>query len=179
MNMNKIKMQKLNVILLALMMVGSLGAIAQVPDAMQEPELKEDFKKNELKSFILASSKVENIQMGAQQSMAEAVKSEGLTIEKFNTLAQAQEGGEAPENASAEDQEMFNKASEKIMEIQEEIIGQIQETIQEEGIDIQTYEQIVYAYQNSEKVKGDLEEVLTEIQQEQQSQPAQPAPPVQ
>lgn len=168
-------MQKLKVILLAAVMMGSFGAMAQAPNVMQEPELKEDFKKDELKSFVKASSKVEAIQMGAQQSMAQAVKDEGLTVEKFNTMAQAQQGSEGGiATESAEDQEMFNKASEKIMKIQEEIGGEIQEAIEKEGIDIQTFEQIIYAYQNSEKVKGALDEVLLEEQQEQQKQMAQP-----
>lgn len=168
-------MQKLKVILLAAVMMGSFGAMAQAPNVMQEPELKEDFKKDELKSFVKASSKVEAIQMGAQQSMAQAVKDEGLTVEKFNTMAQAQQGSEGGiATESAEDQEMFNKASEKIMKIQEEIGGEIQEAIEKEGIDIQTFEQIIYAYQNSEKVKGALDEVLLEEQQEQQNQMAQP-----
>lgn len=168
-------MQKLKGILLAVVMMGALGAMAQAPDVMQEPQLKADFKKDELKSFVKASSKVETIQMGAQQSMAKAVEDEGLTIEKFNTLAQAQQSSEGLENqGSAEDQEMFNNASQKIMKIQEEVIGEIQEIIQDEGIDIQTYEQIIHAYQNSEKVKGELDEVLLEVQQEEQNQATPP-----
>ncbi|HLQ99270.1 MAG TPA: DUF4168 domain-containing protein [Sphingobacterium sp.] len=173
--MNKFKMQKLKVVLLAVVMLGSLGAMAQAPNPMQEPELKEDFKKDELKSFVKASSKVEALQMGAQENMAQAVKDEGLTVEKFNTIAQAQQSEEGLENESSEDQEMFNKASEKIMKIQEEIGGEIQETIKKEGIDVQTYEQIMYAYQKSDKVKGELDEILLEAQKEQQNQaPQQP-----
>lgn len=174
MNKNKSKMQKLKVILLAVVMTGSLGAMAQAPNAMQEPELKENFKKEELVSFVKATSKVEVLQRGAQENMAKAVKDEGLTVEKFNTIAQAQQNLEEPQNGSPEDQEMFNKASEKIMKIQEETIGEIQETIKTEGIDVQTYEQIMYAYQKSEKVKGELDEILLEAQKEEQNNTAQP-----
>lgn len=169
-NMNRFKMQKLKRILFAVMMMGSFGAMAQAPNAMQEPELREDFKKDELKSFVNASSKVEALQMGAQESMAKAVVDEGLTVEKFNTIAQAQQGAQELDTENAEDQEMFNKASEKIMKIQEEIIGEIQESIKNEGIDVQTYEQIMFAYQKSEKVKGELDEILLEVQNEQQPQ---------
>lgn len=172
MNKNKFIMQKLKVILLAGMMMVGLGAMAQEPDPMQEPELKEDFKKDELISFVKASSKVEAIQMGVRESMADAVKEEGLTVEKFNTMAQAQENSEEGiQNESAEDQKMFNNAFEKIMKIQDEIGGDIQEAIKEEGIEIQTFEQIMHAYQNSEKVKGELDGVVLELQQEQSAQP--------
>ncbi|MBD1421813.1 DUF4168 domain-containing protein [Sphingobacterium chuzhouense] len=174
MNRNKFIMQKLKVILLAVIMLGGLGAMAQAPDPMQAPELKEDFKKDELVSFVKASSKVEALQMGAQESMANAVKDEGLTVKKFNEMAQAKEKSEdGLQNESAEDQKMFNNAIEKIMNIQDEIGGNIQAAITEEGIDIQTFEQIMYAYQNSEKVKGELDGVLLELQQEQGAQPQQ------
>ncbi|WP_181151230.1 DUF4168 domain-containing protein [Sphingobacterium gobiense] len=172
MNRNKFFMQKLKVILLAVMMMVGVGAMAQESNPMQEPELKEDFKKDELISFVKASSKVEAIQMGVQESMANAVKDEGLTVEKFNTMAQAQENSEEGiQNESAEDQKMFNSAFEKIMKIQDEVGGDIQEAIKEEGIDIEVFEQIMYAYQNSEKVKGELDGVLLELQQEQNTQP--------
>ncbi|PRD47439.1 hypothetical protein C5745_08935 [Sphingobacterium haloxyli] len=172
MNKNKFIMQRLKVILLAVMMMVGVGAMAQEPNLLQEPELKEDFEKDELISFIKASSKVEAIQMGVQESMANAVKEEGLTVEKFNTMAQAQENSEEGiQNESAEDQKMFNTAFEKIMKIQDDVGGDIQEAIKEEGIDIQVFEQIMYAYQNSEKVKGELDGVLLELQQEQSTQP--------
>lgn len=170
-------MQKLNVILVALLMLGSFGVMAQAPNEMQTPELKEDFKKDDLKSFVNASSKVETLQAGAQKSMADAVKAEGLTVEKFNTIAQGQQNAGGPEEAASdnpEDKKMFDKASAKILEIQEEVIGEIQETIKKEGLDVQTYEQIIYAYQNSEKVKGEVDEIVAEVQQGQQAQPASP-----
>lgn len=174
MNRSKFIMQKLKVILLAVMVTVGLGAMAQAPSPTQEPELKEDFQKEELISFVKASSKVEAIQMGVRESMANAVKEEGLTVEKFNTMAQAKENSEEGiQNESAEDQKMFNNAFEKIMKIQDEIGGDIQEAIKEEGIDIQKFEQIMYAYQNSEKVKGELDGVLLELQEEQSAQPQQ------
>jgi len=171
MNLNTYRMQKLKGFFLAVIMLSSVGVMAQAPNAMpQEPELKEDFKKEELQSFVKASSKIEMLQMGAQENMVKAVESEGLTVEKFNTMAQAQQDPEAKQTESTEDQEMFNKASQKIMDIQKEAGTEIQETIKKEGIDVQTYEQIMYAYQNSENVKGELDKVLMEEQQKQAPQ---------
>ncbi|MBD1432625.1 DUF4168 domain-containing protein [Sphingobacterium sp. DN00404] len=172
MNLNTFMMQKLKVMLLAVVMIGSLGAMAQAPDAAQTPKLKEDFKKDELVSFVKASSNVEAIQMSVQQDMAKAIKDEGMTVQKFNEMAQAQQASEEGLSAeSAEDQQMFAKASEKIIAIQQEIGGDIEAAIEKEGLDVQKFEQIVYAYQNSEKIKGELDGVVLELQQEQSTQP--------
>lgn len=176
MKKNSMNMKKLKTMLVALWMMGGVAAMAQTPDASQQPALREDFKTEELEKFVDISTKVQTVQMGAQDTMVSAIKEEGMTVEQFNKLAQAQQSPGAASTATKEDQDKFQKASAKIMKIQEGIMGKVEQTIQKAGMDVQTYQQIVYAYQNSEKVKSALNQIVQQAQQKLQQGQAAPAP---
>ncbi|WP_436834466.1 DUF4168 domain-containing protein [Parapedobacter sp. DT-150] len=139
-------------------------AFGQEPAPNQLP-LKEDFEKKELTSFINANTKIGEIQMAAQDTMVKIVEEQGISVEKFNQIAQSQQQPDSTaQKNDPKDVESFQKAAAKITEMQQAIEGQMIKTVEEEGLDVDTYQQIAQAYQRSPKVKEQLDNMIKEQQ---------------
>lgn len=146
------------VVLLTVFSIGNT-VFAQQPPVQQAP-VKEDFKKEELQSFIKANQKVVVLQKASEEKMVKVIQEEGLTVERFNQLAESQQNPEKKVKVEAKEMETFNTAAQKITGIGKEADTQMQESIKQEGIDLETYQQIILAYQKSPKVKQELDALL-------------------
>ncbi|WP_257668579.1 DUF4168 domain-containing protein [Parapedobacter tibetensis] len=141
-------------------------AFGQVPTPSQPP-LKEDFEQKELTSFLNANAKISEIQMEAQGEMVKIIEAEGISVEKFNQIAQSQQQQySTAQKNDPKDMESFQKAAEKITGMQQTIEGKMIKTVEGEGLDVNTYQQIAQAYQQSPKVKGQLDKMMEEQLQE-------------
>jgi hypothetical protein len=144
----------------ALLFIFSVGNAALAQETVQQAPLKEDFKKEELQSFIKANQKVVALQKASEEKMVKVVQEEGLTVERFNQLAASQQNPDKKVKVEAKEMETFNTAAQKISGIGKEADTQMQQSIKQEGIDVETYQQIILAYQKSPKVKQELEALL-------------------
>ena len=149
-------------------MAGASVAVAQEPvqqAPVQTQEVKEDFEEEELNCFLNASSKINEIQMEAQGEMMKIVENEGLSVEKFNQIAETQQ---APDSSATQpdpkEVESFQKAAEKITGMQQTVEGKMVKAVEDEGLEVETYMQIAQAYQTSPKLKGVLDEMMKEKQ---------------
>lgn len=143
-------------LLVFLLAVPLTAAWAQEPAQQQQPsvEMREDFSDNELKSFVRANEKVTVIQMEAEQKMIKAIEDEGLSVERFNQILEQQRDPSRASEASAEELQSFNNAAQVILEENTRIEKEMTSSIEEQGIDIETYKQIMIAYQQSPEVQG-------------------------
>lgn len=129
---------------------------AQEPqEPVQQPsvEMREDFSDDELKSFVKANEKVMVIQMEAEQTMIKAIEDEGLSVERFNEILEQQRDPSRASETSSEELESFNNAAQVILEENARIEKKMTSSIEDEGIDIETYKQIMVAYQQSPDVQ--------------------------
>lgn len=116
--------------------------------------MREDFSDNELKSFVKANEKVTVIQMEAEQKMIKAIEGEGLTVERFNQILEQQRDPSRTSETSVEELQSFNNAAQVILEENTRIEKEMTSSIEEEGIDIETYKQIMVAYQQNPDVQS-------------------------
>ena len=123
-------------------------------------EMREDFSDNELKSFVKANEKVTVIQMEAEQKMIKAIEDEGLSIERFNEILEQQRDPSRVGEPSVEELQSFNQAAQAILEENAKIEKQMTTSIEEEGIDIETYKQIMLAYQQSPAVQDRVNKMV-------------------
>lgn len=130
------------------------AAWAQEPAQQPSVEMREDFSDNELKSFVKANEKVTVIQMEAEQKMIKAIEGEGLTIERFNQILEQQRDPSRASETSADELQSFNNAAQVILEENTRIEKEMTSSIEEEGIDIETYKQIMIAYQQNPEVQS-------------------------
>lgn len=141
---------------MVVMLFISSFAFAQQP----QQEVREDFSDEELTSFVNAHEKVIEIQQESQEKMITAIEEEGLSVEKFNNLIESQQDPNKEVDASAEELASFNNAAQQIMKERQETEAKVVSSIEDEGIDIGTYQEIMVAYQQSPKVQGRVNELL-------------------
>lgn len=142
-------------ILLFILSVGP-SAIAQV----QQQEVKEDFKDKELESFVKANQKVNAIQAEGETKMMQAIDESDLTVDRFNEILAAQQDPQRNNDATAEEMSSFNNVAQEIIKERQEMEVKMTQTIEEEGIDLDTYNMIMYAYQQSPEVQKRVNDLL-------------------
>ena len=144
------------------MMIGAV-ATAQLPGQPQQ-EVKEDFSKEELEQFVDANKVVADVQRSSEEKMVKAIEEEGLEVQQFNEILTTQQNPEAEAEVSDDDLNKFNKAVEKVMKVQQDMQTDLQKAIEESGITVQKYDQILIAYQQSPKVQEEVNKILQERQ---------------
>lgn len=125
-----------------------------------KPAVKEDFTDQELQQFIEANKVAIGVQQSAEQKMISAIEKEGLDIQTFNEILTSKQNPEAETQATPEDQGKFNTAVEEVVKIQEEMMTEMESAIQETGISVEQYEEILLAYQQSPVVQEKLNQLL-------------------
>ena len=131
-------------------------AQASAQDTTSQPStaIREDFSDDELKSFVKANEKVMAIQMEAEQNMVKAIEEEGLTVDRFHQILEEQRDPQRGTETSAEELKSFNNAAKVILEENAKVEEQMTTSIEEQGIDIETYKQIMLAYQQSPAIQS-------------------------
>lgn len=149
------------------LLMGS-AAIAQGLPAQEQPQVKTDFSENELEKFVDVYVQVAEIQQENETVMMQAIEEENLDINRFNEILQAQQqqatGQAQPADSAsftAEEMAAFNNAAQKIMAVQQEAQTEMQQVIDKE-VGLETYEQIVLAYQQSPEVQQQINKLLEE-----------------
>lgn len=129
---------------------------ASAQDTTLQPStaIREDFSDDELKSFVKANEKVMAIQMEAEQNMVKAIEEEGLTVDRFHQILEEQRDPQRGTETSPEELKSFNNAAKVILEENAKVEEQMTTSIEEQGIDIETYKQIMLAYQESPAIQS-------------------------
>ena len=143
----------------------SVQVSAQQMPMQQQPPQSADYSDSELIVFINAAQKVMPLQQESQMKMIEEVEGQDLTVEEFNEILEAQSTGEQV-TATEEDLTAFNNAIEGIEEIQMEYQEIISGAIEEEGISLQKYEQIMTSYQTDPDLQMRLNQLMEEQQED-------------
>ena len=157
--MTSSKLSKI-LVLPALLFFFAFGAIAQgLPTAPQE--VKEDFTDQEYETFIKINMEVMPIQQAAEGDMMKAISDKGMEVERFQELAQAQQTGKLTDvSQDPEEINAFNLAGQEVLEVQKKVKDQITQKIEDNDMDIQTFQQIYLAYDQSEVVRGKIDKLL-------------------
>lgn len=139
-----------------------IAVCSSVSLAQETTQVREDFSKDELKSFVDAYEEVQGIQQESEQQVINAIENGNLSKERFNEiLAQQQDPGKKSD-ATAEEMTAFNSAAQAIIKERQKVEKQMVDAIEEEGIDINTYQEIMIAYQQSPKVQKKINQILDE-----------------
>ena len=128
---------------------------AQEPAAEPSVQMREDFSDDELKSFVKANEKVMEIQLEGEQKMIKAIEDEGLTVNRFHEILEQQRDPQrgTETQTSPEELKSFNNAAQLILQENEKLEERMSTSIQEQGIDMETYQQIMVAYQQNPAIQ--------------------------
>jgi hypothetical protein len=136
----------------------------QQPQTEQQPsvQVREDFSDKELKSFVKANEKLTVMQQESEQKMLKVIEDKGLTIDRFNELLESQRDPQKKTEATPQELNSFSNAAEEIMAENRKLEHEMTTSIEQEGIDIDTYKAIMIAYQQSPAVQGKINKIVGE-----------------
>ncbi len=123
-------------------------------------QAEEEVTDQEFKKFASAYQQVQRVDQQAQQNMIKAIKDEGLDVQRFNQLLQAQQDPNQEVDASNEEIKKYESASTELEKIQGQAQQEMQEKITEEGLTVPRYQEISAAIQASPELQEKLQEYL-------------------
>lgn len=127
----------------------------------QEPA-QQDISDADMELFASAFQEVQSVNQQVQNEMVGAIQEEGLDIQQFNQIQQATQAGGEETDISEEDMKKYQKSIEAIQKVQQEAQAKMQKAVEESGLDMQKYQQIMRAVQEDPEIQAKLQEMLTE-----------------
>ncbi|MBC5994956.1 DUF4168 domain-containing protein [Pontibacter cellulosilyticus] len=128
---------------------------------VQQPAQTGSFTDAELKQFVDASGRLMEIQKNSEQKMMKILEEEKLSVNKFNEMAQAHQQQKLAEvKATPEETAAFNKAAQRMMEMQPEMQKEVETAIQKDGMTLEKYEQIMVAYRQDPVVQEKINKLM-------------------
>ncbi|MFO7934671.1 MAG: DUF4168 domain-containing protein [Bacteroidales bacterium] len=146
-----ITFKKTTSLFLLLMLIGSPAAFAQTEQAVSEEEMKQ---------FAASIQQVEIINQQAQQKMVSAVEKEGIEVERYNEMQQADMDPDREIDATGEEMEKYNQATEALAIIQARTQEEMQDKITQEGLTVARYQEIATIISNDPEMQQKLREIL-------------------
>ncbi len=104
---------------------------------------QEAISDKEFDTFISAFKEVQLVDTEAQKDITNVLEDNNLDINTFTQMQQAAQMPDTEIDASQEEMQNFETASQEIHEIQAAAQQEMQQKIQEEGLSIQRYQEIV------------------------------------
>ena len=142
----------------------------QLPQNPAGPQVnvREDYSDEELESFVNANEKVATIQQQTEQKIIGKIQENGLTVDRFNEILQGQQDPTLKDSVQATPEELaaFNQVAQSIVNENQKVRQQIETSIQEEGLNLATYEEMMVAYQYSPKVQKRVHKLLDKREKE-------------
>lgn len=121
------------------------------------------FSDEELEKFAASVTQVMTIQQQGQAEMISIIEDHEMTVERFNEImTQTQEMPLEEVEATEEEKEIYQEVIKEIDEIQIELEARLIEAIEEEGLSIEKYEEIMQEYQQNPELQQLIQEMLQE-----------------
>jgi hypothetical protein len=155
------------VTIIVMMMFTVTTAMSQMtPPAQNQVQPNDRYSDEELKQFVSAAAKVINLQEEGQIQMLDVIRENDITLERFNEMViEAQTIG--PENINATEEELiaFNNTLIDVQIIQVQLQESMISAIQEEGLQIERYQDIMQAYELDPEVKSRVDAYFAELEE--------------
>ncbi len=144
------------------------GAFAQEQQPAQEMPApadaqtgsQESFSDEDIQAFIDVNEKVMEVQKAGEQQMMEAIEKEDIPVDRFNEILMARQQPDQEVDATPEELAAFSKAAEKVMEVQKDLEAKAIKTIEDQGMKMEKYQQIMMAYQQSPEVQQQVQKLM-------------------
>jgi hypothetical protein len=141
--------------------VSAQQAPAPQPGGMQQPR-QMDVSESDLERFAVAIQQIQAIEQQAQAQMIEAIESQGLTLDRFNEIAQSQQDPsmQGQVDVSGEEAEIFEQAVERITGIRQEADLEMETAVEQEGLNVEEFNLIAQAVQQDPSLQQRVMEML-------------------
>jgi hypothetical protein len=101
--------------------------------------------------------------METEQKMVQAIENEGLTVDRFHQILEQQRNPDtSATETSANELKSFNNAAQAIIRENKKVEEKMAASIEEEGIDVATFNQIMVAYQQNTGIQRRVDQMINE-----------------
>ena len=154
---NAVRRKTMLSLLIALLLIGAAPVLfAQSGEGAQQVDVSQD----ELEQFAAALESVQSIQQEMVEETQGAVADSSLEQSRFQELYRAENGGPSPSNAASEaEEEEFATVMEQITEIQKGANEEMIQAVQDEGLEVQRFNQIAQAIQRNQELQQRFQEL--------------------
>ncbi|WP_162344246.1 DUF4168 domain-containing protein [Cyclobacterium salsum] len=139
---------------------GTLGQ--QLPQGAQQ-QVNDNFSDDEYEKFVAINQTLAPMQAEVEAKMVGILEEKGMEVPRFQALMQAQRQGNIMDATDdPEEISTFNEAGQEIMKVQQESQEELQKHITDNGMEIQKFQEISIAYNQSPKVKEKVDALMAE-----------------
>jgi hypothetical protein len=142
-------------------LMGVSVVFAQVPQQMPQQQTTE-VSDDEMEQFALAFVEIQNIEQKIQPEMVQIVEDEGIEVQRFNEIMNAQQDPNQEVDASEDELIKFASANREIEEIQTRAQREMMEKIAESGLSVDRYQEIMVAVRNDPALQQKLQSSMQE-----------------
>jgi hypothetical protein len=98
----------------------------------------------------------------AEAQIAQAIKKEGLTEERFGEIYASQNNPQAKpaRQVTPKEQQSYNQALTNVRQIQESADAKLQSLVKQEGLEVQRFNQIFAAIQRDPKLRQEVQKMI-------------------
>lgn len=137
----------------------------QVSIELQEASPAAEVTDAELKQFAQTMEKLEPLNQEANEEVVVAIQGSGLSMERFQEIAQSPQTGVDPQVSEAEQQQMM-EINAKLQGIQQKIQAKQLEIIEQSDITVERFQQISLAIQQDPQLQQRFIQILDQPQTE-------------
>ncbi|MBE9129222.1 MULTISPECIES: DUF4168 domain-containing protein [unclassified Coleofasciculus] len=145
----------------------SLPAQAQtqaptMPPQEQQAPASKQISDQELEQFASVIKQLQSIQETGEVEMLEAVQRSGLSPERYLEILRGQSNTETQPTSEVTDEEQqnFEQARNRLIEIQQMMQSKMQQAVEAEGLNVERFEEILVAIQQNPTLQQRVEQLL-------------------
>jgi hypothetical protein len=144
-----------------ILLMSASVVFAQVPQQMPQQQTTE-VSDDEIEQFALAFVEVQNIEQKVQPEMIQAVEEEGIEVQRFNEIMNAQQDPNQEVDASEDELKKFASANREIEDIQNRAQREMMGKITKSGLTVERYQEIMTAVRNDPALQQKLQSSMQE-----------------
>lgn len=152
--------------IIALVLVSSLPAQSQAqspaPQTPAQGAPQTQVSSEELQKFAKSVKQILTIEQGAQTKMAQAVKAEGLSEERFMAIYKVQQNPQAQPKPTVTSQEKqkYDKAFTKLGQIQQDTQSQMAQVLKQQGLEVKRFNEILVAVRQNPDLREKVQQLI-------------------
>lgn len=148
--------------LYSVILVFSLSLTAAFAQMPQQVEPAADVSDNEMEQFAAAFQGIQQIDQELQPELVKAVQEEGIEVQRFNEIMNAQQDPNQEMDADEAELQKFASASREIEEIQTRAQKEMEEVVTKSGLGLERYQAIMAALQSDAELQQRLQQMMQE-----------------
>lgn len=139
---------------------GIAVAFAQMPQQTIEPADPASVTDTEMEQFAGVFVELQTMNQQIQQKMMTAVQEEGIEVQRFNEIMNAQQDPNQEVDATQQELETFAAAGQAIQQIQQSAQQDMQKVITDSELSLDRYQAIMAAMRNDAGLQQKLQEQI-------------------